>query len=455
MTPDRFDVMIVGGRVAGASLATHLARAGVSVCVVERAHALGDTLSQHAFQDVAAIERLGVLDRVLATGAPLIVDLSLTIDGVDLSSEIADVPMLCVRRRALDGILLDNARRSGADVRMGVTVLGGVTEAGRLCGVRTSTPDGATQELRARVVVGADGRNSAVARLAGARRYNVTESERVSVWTYYRNVDAPPTAHYHRQGRDLFFACPADDGVFLAMWAPTNDEFDELRADPGAALARATGRCRPIAGLLSGSTPVRSPYVVPRWEGYFRESAGPGWALVGDAGHFKDPAAGQGISDALRQAEALAGFVSKGLGAGRLDAELKAWWRWRDRDAGAMYWFAQDLGSGGTVPPLVTQILRSVARTPATRRALYDVFRHARLPQTVLTPGRLFAAAAKLLLGDRHPRRVVIAQTKEMVRLDARRRRLNRQPELEEQREQAETPARAFAHVGGGASDER
>jgi 2-polyprenyl-6-methoxyphenol hydroxylase-like FAD-dependent oxidoreductase len=455
MTPDRFDVIIVGGRVAGASLAAHLARSGVAVCLVERAHELGDTLSQHMFPDVAPLERLGVMDRLLATGAPLLVDLRLTIDDVDLSSGIADAPMLCIRRRALDGILLDHARRCGADVRTGTTVVGVVTEAGRLCGVRTSTPDGGAHELRAAVVVGADGRNSVVARATGARRYNVTPSERAAVWTYYRGVDAPPTAHYHRRGRDLFVAAPADDGVFMATWAATNDDFDALRHDPAAALARAIQRCRPVAGLLAGATPIRSPYVVPRWEGYFRESAGPGWALVGDAGHFKDPAAGQGIPDALRQAEALSAFVFRGLDGGRLDAELEAWWRWRDRDATAMYWFAQDLGLGGDVPALVAQILRRVARTPGTRRELYDVFRHVRPPATVLTPTRLMVAAAGLLVRGEHPRRDVLDQAGRMMRLDARRRRLARHPEVEVRGEAPRRPARALVPMGGGVRDGR
>ena len=97
--------------------------------------------------------------------------------------------------------------------------------------------------------------------------------------------------------------------------------------------------------------------------GFFRESAGPGWALVGDAGHFKDPTPGQGIADALRQCERLADAIEGGLGGGAaaLDAALRDWWRWRDEDAWEMYWFAHDMGAAGPIPPLLLHAQRRMA----------------------------------------------------------------------------------------------
>ena len=91
--------------------------------------------------------------------------------------------------------------------------------------------------------------------------------------------------------------------------------------------------------------------MMSRWHGFFRESAGPGWALIGDAGHFKDPTPGQGIADALRQAAILAPAIERALGGAEPpDKPLREWWAWRDRDAWEWYWFAQDIGANDRAP---------------------------------------------------------------------------------------------------------
>src|SRR5699024_8034506 len=114
-----------------------------------------------------------------------------------------------------------------------------------------------------------------------------------------------------------------------------------------------------LADLLAGATRVGPIRVITNWHGYFRQSAGPGWVLVGDAGHFKDPTPAQGISDALRQAQKLAKTVTTGFDSGeRLDAQLQHWWQWRDQDAYGMYWLAHDMGVPGVSTPLVTRMLR-------------------------------------------------------------------------------------------------
>jgi menaquinone-9 beta-reductase len=112
----------------------------------------------------------------------------------------------------------------------------------------------------------------------------------------------------------------------------------------------ATGLARwpQLADLLGGArrdSPIR---VMTDWHAYFRRSAGPGWALVGDAGHFKDFTPAQGIADALRQATTLAESITAGLdNAAGPDPALHRWWRWRDRDAYDMYWLAEDMGDPG------------------------------------------------------------------------------------------------------------
>jgi hypothetical protein len=113
---------------------------------------------------------------------------------------------------------------------------------------------------------------------------------------------------------------------------------------------------------------------------------------------MKDPTPGQGIADALRQTTALAPVVVEGLtarDAPALDAGLRRWWGWRDRDAWAMYWFARELGAAGPVPLLTAEVMRRVAADPRRRTQLLRVLNHD------VPPGRLVTAplAARALAG--------------------------------------------------------
>ena len=149
-------------------MAIHLTRAGFSVAVVERDALPSDTLSTHLIQDVTLFDELGVRREVMACGAPPLHEVSLHIDGADLSAN-PDRPWLCLRRIALDEVL--NARptqRSGRAVRRDRRR---PTACAR--GVQrrvVQLPDGSRQELHATIVIGADGRNSTVARLVGTRK---------------------------------------------------------------------------------------------------------------------------------------------------------------------------------------------------------------------------------------------------------------------------------------------
>jgi 2-polyprenyl-6-methoxyphenol hydroxylase-like FAD-dependent oxidoreductase len=134
------------------------------------------------------------------------------------------------------------------------------------------------------------------------------------------------------------------------------------------------------------------------WHGYFRSAAGPGWVLLGDAGHFKDPTPAQGISDALRQAERLADAIEAGLGgAAEIDAQLARWWRWRDQDAYEMYWFASDLGAAGLPGPLHVQVIRDLAGERAATEKMLRVLNHELRPSELFTPRRLGTALARAI----------------------------------------------------------
>jgi 2-polyprenyl-6-methoxyphenol hydroxylase-like FAD-dependent oxidoreductase len=159
--------------------------------------------------------------------------------------------------------------------------------------------------------------------------------------------------------------------------------------------------------------------------GFFRTSAGPGWVLVGDAGHFKDPTPGQGIADALRQSEKLTAAVERALGggAGSPDAILRDWWRWRDADAWEMYWFAHDIGAAGVTPPLLREAQRRIAGDRELIAATVRIFNHELRPSQVFTPAFSLTTMAQAMRRGRGQRGAILREARTVAVDDVRRRR--------------------------------
>jgi flavin-dependent dehydrogenase len=153
--------------------------------------------------------------------------------------------------------------------------------------------------------------------------------------------------------------------------------------------------------------------------------------LVGDAGHFKDPAPAQGISDALRQADRLAGAITQAFGsdAAALDEATRRWWRWRDRDAMEKYWFAQDMGRGGRLPVVFVELVQRL-HDQGRFGQMVDVFNHRTRPSALLTPPRLLGATLRVSLRrDAGSRAQPWREAAELLGRQVRRERLNRRPE--------------------------
>jgi 2-polyprenyl-6-methoxyphenol hydroxylase-like FAD-dependent oxidoreductase len=407
-----FDVIVVGARCAGAPLATMLAHDGLRVCLVDKERFPSDTLSTHGIQPtgVQVLERIGVLDSLLKLAPPIarlrMVFGDPSTSPVDLVA-ITGAPGLSVRRISLDEILLGAAAAAGAEVRTQTAVTGLVTDSERVVGVITSSG-----ELRAPLVVGADGARSAVAKMVGASEYTPTTSGRVFMWAYY---EADPTDGEMCIGKiedHTYLAMPTDNGLTLIGVCPSIERRAEVRADREA-VYRAGLRDWPelYAGVEGARRdgPVRT---MANMRGFFRPSAGPGWALVGDAGHFKDPTPGQGIADALRQSEKLAAAIKRALGdgAGNPDEILREWWRWRDEDAWEMYWFAHDMGAAGPSPPLRREAERRIAADPALTAAMVRVLNHEQRPSEAFTPAFSVTTLAQALHHRRGHRQKIMRE---------------------------------------------
>ncbi len=430
-------MVVVGARCAGSPVATMLARAGLSVALVDRARFPSDARSTHLFQTegIACLARLGVLGRVLATGAPIVNHIDLRLDDFHAREALPLRPddagaALCVRRMALDAILVDAAAEAGADVRTGQRVVGLIERDDRVAGVRVIAERG-EETLGAQLVVGADGSGSTVARLVGARQYNVVPNQRFGYWGYYEGArsGAMPTAVFHRWAEELVVASPTDNGLYLVIVIPPLGHLERFRADVGASWNARVDACGPVNAVLAGARRIGALHAAITFPAFFRESAGPGWVLVGDAGHVCDPTAAQGISDALRQAERLAPAIVAGLGGTlRLDAAMAAWWRWRDDDAAEMHWFSSDLGRAGSTPAVVVEMFRRLHRDPLRRDLVWELLSHRKSPSAVITPYRLLEATADLATRRGSPSLTVLADTWALIRDDARHRRRNRHP---------------------------
>ncbi len=440
------DVVVVGARCAGSPLAALLARQGLDVAVLERASFPRDTLSSHLFEAdaLAFLNRLDVTERLWATGAPPVNRTDTRVEDVHLTMDLplraGDIGgMASVRRLLLDPILADAARQAGAEVHTASRVTGLIHEQGRVAGV-SFEQEGAVRRMRARLVVGADGRHSTVARLCGARRYNVTPNRRPLFWAFLEDADmgSEPTFLSHRWADRFILGIPADSGLYQVLMWPEESELGRFRADREAAFIEHARTCEPLAEGLAGARRTGKIFGALRWEGFFREPSGPGWVLCGDAGHFKSPSPGRGIGDAFLQADSLARAIGHGLegSPADLDRLLARWGRWRDGEFAEHYWLAVDLEDRGPVPAVLVEILRGM-KTRGDAGVFFDVLNHRVRPSGALTQRRVLEATGRMLTRRGTDRRALLAQMRGLAAQDMHRRWLNRRPAYAPEESQA------------------
>ena len=335
-----FDVIVVGARAAGAATAMLLARSGLDVLVLERGALGADTLSTHAIMrgGVLQLSRWGVLDEIVAAGTPPVKRTTFSYSDasvvIDIKPSLGVDALYAPRRTVLDPALVSAAVAAGASVQHGTSVNRLLWRGDRVVGVHATTDDGRSVELFAPLVIGADGIRSTVARHVDAPYTRIGEHIGGSVYGYWSDVET--------NGFEWVFRPDACAGII-----PTNNGqacvFSVARP---ARLGR--GGVGVIEDVLAEAAPhlwdrVRrgtAPKGARMWSGhisYMRQSYGSGWALVGDAGYFKDPISAHGLTDAMRDAELLARAVLDGWGDGASLDALAGYQETRDRISGDLF----------------------------------------------------------------------------------------------------------------------
>ncbi|HEY7287825.1 MAG TPA: NAD(P)/FAD-dependent oxidoreductase [Vicinamibacterales bacterium] len=357
-----YDVIVVGGRCAGAPLARLLAREGVQVLLLDRATFPSEIPHGHFIhrQGPARLKRWGLLDRI-ASVCPAVS--SQLVDLGDFPLVSHDIVLDGVawgygpRRRLLDKIFLDAAIESGAEVREGFTVDEYLFDDGMLTGIRGREPGGGTIQEKASIVVGADGRNSRLAKAVDADVYDDAPTVACYYFSYWSGVETQPFELYQRtRERRVIFSFRTSDDLFAVFVGAPIEELQAIRSNIERHFMDALDLAPDFSQRIRAGRREERFYGASDLPNFYRKPYGPGWALVGDAGCHKDPYMALGIADALRDVDLLSAAIIDGLGGRRqIDAALAEYERQRNASSATEY--RQNL-SAARFEPVPAEILK-------------------------------------------------------------------------------------------------
>lgn len=377
MTRANYDVVIVGASIAGCTAAILLARQGATVALIERnrnANSFKRTCT-HFLQPsaVPTLDRLGLAPLISAAGAA-----RPRLDIWTPSGWIADPEPngnsgYNIRREKLDPILRQMAADTkGVDLFLGHRVAGLIEENGVITGVRAEAAAEGEQVFGARLVVGADGRQSQVAKLAGMRAH-IGENRRVAFFAYFRDVQLRQAnvAQAWFADPDVALAFPTDDGVVIASvmspvpaasWQSDKEgKFRRLFSSmPDAPSLEHAERISPILG--ANDLPV-----------IWRNTTRPGFALIGDAGFAPDPIWGVGCGWAFQSAEWLADCVTGQFERPRdLDQALRRYRKIHRRHLIGHAFHMANYATGRNFYPIERLLFSAATKDPLCAERVHD-----------------------------------------------------------------------------------
>lgn len=316
--PPFYDAIVVGARCAGAATAMLLARGGMRVLMVDAGTRGRDTCSTHALMKggVIQLSKWGLLEQVDRAGTPPILKTTFhyrdEIVDVELKPKDGIHGLRAPRRTVLDPILVDAAEQAGVEARYGLRLVDLLKENQRVRGVVLRDTSGTEHCVSAPLVIGADGRRSLVAQKAGALAYRTSRSMTSTIYAYWAGLELDGY-HWHYDLGVAAGAIPTSHGLTCVFVGMKPERFAQGRRDIEGLYASTLAQAAPgLFERLAVGNRVRNFWRFEGAPGHLRQCFGPGWALVGDAGYFKDPLTSHGITDALRDAELLANAALDG-----------------------------------------------------------------------------------------------------------------------------------------------
>lgn len=436
-TIEQADVVIVGARCAGTAAAVPLVRGGHRVVVLDRTKFPADALSTHVLvpNGVAELARMGALNRILALNPARVRHLRIVDADLEVRERFRPVDGLdygvCVPRHLQDMALVETAREAGADIRERCAVTHVVWRGGRAAGVVYTDPDGEEREIHAKLVIGADGRRSRVAAEVDAwTPYRASKNGRGFAFRYMDDPRAGTDRHdefgVYRARRNVALTLPSTpEGRVLVVHMCPAEDISGFRKDNEAAWAQKLDEDPVLAERLAGATNLSKVRSTADLSAYYRRSSGAGWALAGDAGHFKDPVTGNGMRDALKHGRLLGEAAAPVLhDPAGLDAALGRWEHGRDQDTLSTYHWGNRESRPDPVSDLVREVLRTFSGddTPDVS----DTFNRMRSIEAIVSPAHLAKGLVAALRRPGADRRAILRQALGELPLEwqARRNRL-------------------------------
>jgi len=388
-----YDAIVIGARCAGAPTAMLLARKGYKVLLVDRSTFPSDIPHGHFIHrhGPKRLHQWELLDRIVASGCPAITSFTTDFGDYPLTGRDLSVDGVAFgygpRRSILDQILVEAAVEAGAELRDGFTVEDVTTDGDRITGIRGHDRRGTKQiSEEARLTIGADGRNSHLAKFVQPEITVEAPAETCWYFSYWSGVTEPGLGVYIR-GRHVIFAFPTSDDLFAIFVAWPKDDLARVRADIEREFLAVVDLVPELSAKLRGGAREE------RWRGatdlpnYLRKPHGPGWALAGDAGCHKDPYLALGVCDAFRDADLLSHALDEGFSGARPIGDALADFE-RSRNEATIPEFHQNLSLARFEPPPAEQIgLRQLLRgNQAATNQFYMAIEGMIPPETFFNP---------------------------------------------------------------------
>jgi flavin-dependent dehydrogenase len=400
-----YDAIVVGARCGGSPTAMLLARNGYRVLLVDRATFPSDTMSTHLAHPpaVAALDRWGILDKLEATNCPPITRYSFDFGPVAVAGtprpSNGTAKAYCPRRIVLDALLVEAAAAAGAEMREAFTVDEVLTEDGRVTGIRGHAKGGETVTEHAKVVIGADGRHSIVAKAVEPESYNEVPPLAPAYYAYWSGLPTDGFDTYIRaeSGRG-WAAIPTHDGLTCLVQGTPQADFATTKKDVEGTYLEGFELAPEFAERIRAAKRESGFMGAGDLAGYFRKPYGPGWALVGDAGYHKHPITAFGITDAFRDAEAVAAALDDAFSERRaFDDAMADYQRARDEHAMPIYEFTNDFATLEPPPPEMQQLIGAMQGNQEAQDGFVSVMAGTLPAPEFFGPenaGRIMAAAA-------------------------------------------------------------